>query len=364
MPGRAPRRAGRARSSARSCPASSSRTSARTIERPVPSPLPFRPAPSSATASATSSPRRSSSIRTVPPPCSSAFWKSSLKTSASAVARSPASETGSSSASTVLPATRPCTSIARSRSISSARSTSSSRCSVSTSWTAAIARIRLTESVRARRGSTSGARACSRSSDATVWRLFLTRWWISWASTPRITARPCSSATAAWWAIASSSAAVLVRERRVAVADELADLPPLPAQRQPHVVGAGAALRPRDLAVLEHERGAGRVDGRDRRLHDRLERLLQVERLGDGLRDLRQRLELVHAPLRVGVQARVLDRLGDLGRDRDEQVDLGLAVLARLARADVERAFELRPGRGSGRRGSTRTRPRAGSGRA
>ena len=41
-------------------------------------------------------------------------------------------------------------------------------------------------------------RAWSRSSEATVWRLFLTRWWISWARTPRMTARPCSSATAAW----------------------------------------------------------------------------------------------------------------------------------------------------------------------
>ena len=123
--------------------------------------------------------------------------------------------------------------------------------------------------------------------------------------------------------------AIVVGERRVAVANELADLPPLPPQRQAQRVSPGAALGPRDLAVLEHERGAGRPHRGDRRLHDRLERLLQIQRLGDGLRDLRERLELVHPPLRVGVELRVLDRLRDLRRDRDEQVDLGLGVLAR-----------------------------------
>ena len=116
---------------------------------------------------------------------------------------------------------------------------------------------------------------------------------------------------------------VLVGERDVAVADELADLAPLPAQRQAHGVAAGAALRPRDLAVLEHERGARRVDRRHGRRHDRLERLLEVQRLRDGLGDLRERLQLVDAALRLGVQLRVLDRLRDLGGDRHEQVDLG-----------------------------------------
>ena len=67
--------------------------------------------------------------------------------------------------------------------------------------------MRFTESSSAFCGSISPlARAWRRSSEATVWRLFLTRWWISWASTPRITARPCSSATAAWWAIEESRA--------------------------------------------------------------------------------------------------------------------------------------------------------------
>src|SRR5207244_2632108 len=110
------------------------------------------------------------------PPCSSAFWNSSEKTRASAVARLPASDTGSIADSTRLPAASPWTSIARSRSSSSPRSTSSSRRSVSTSCTAAIARMRLTESWSALRGSTpSASRAWSRSSDATVCRLFLTR---------------------------------------------------------------------------------------------------------------------------------------------------------------------------------------------
>ena len=71
-----------------------------------------------------------------------------------------------------------------------------------------------------------------------------------------------------------------------------------------------------------------------------LERLLQVERLGHRLRDLRERLELGDAPLRAVVQLRVLDRLRDLAGDRHEELDLGLAVLARLARAYVQRAFE------------------------
>ena len=128
---------------------------------------------------------------------------------------------------------------------------------------------------------------------------------------------------------------------RIAVGHELADLAALPAQRQPHRVRAGAALRPCDAAVLEHERRARRVDGVHRRLDDRLERLLEVERLGDRLRDPRQRLELGHAPLGRGVQACVLDRLRHLAGDADEELDLGLRELTGLQRADVDRALEL-----------------------
>ncbi len=119
---------------------------------------------------------------------------------------------------------------------------------------------------------------------------------------------------------------------------------PAPAQRQPHGVGAGTALGPRDAAVLEHDRGPGGVGRLDGRLHDRLERLLQVERLRDRLRDAGERLELVHPPLRLRVQLRVLDRLRDLAGDRHQQVDLGLRERARLAGAHVERALELLAG--------------------
>jgi len=134
---------------------------------------------------------------------------------------------------------------------------------------------------------------------------------------------------------------LFIRERRVAVADELADLAPLPAQRKPHVVRPGATFRPGDVAVLEHERRAGSADGLHRRLHDRLERLLEVERLGDRLRDLRQGLELGDPALRLCVQLCVLNRLRDLVRDRDEQLDLVLRELARRERAHVQRAGEL-----------------------
>ena len=123
---------------------------------------------------------------------------------------------------------------------------------------------------------------------------------------------------------------LLVGERRVPVGDELADLAPLPAQRQAHRVRARAPLRPGDAAVLEHERRAGRVDGVHRRLHDRLERLLEVERLRDRLGDPRERLELAHAALRVRVELRVLDRLRDLRRDRHQQLDLVVVEDARL----------------------------------
>ena len=210
-----------------------------------------------------------------------------------------------------------------------------------------------------------GARACSRSSDATVCRLFLTRWWISWASTPRSAMRPCSSATAAWWAIACSSS----RSSSVnGVSRSQTSSPiwrPRPAQRQcaprgrRHGPRARRSGRPRARA-----RRRSRRSDVDRRRDDRLERLLEVERLGDRLRDPRQRLELVHAALCGLVELRVLDRLRHLGGDRHEQLDLGLGErraargCARSARPRACRA------RGSGRRGSTRTRPRAGWGRA
>ena len=83
------------------------------------------------------------------------------------------------------------------------------------------------------------------------------------------------------------------------------------------------------------------ADGVHRRLDDRLERLLEVEGLGDRFGDLCERLELGDPALCLGVELRVDDRLRDLARDRLEQLDLVLPELARLARAHVERAREL-----------------------
>src|SRR5215210_1224029 len=126
---------------------------------------------------------------------------------------------------------------------------------------------------------------------------------------------------------------VVVRERPVPVTDELADPTALPAQRRPYRVSAWAPFWPRDLAVLEDERGAAGAERLHRRLHDRFEGLLEVERVGHRLRDPRERLELDDSALRGLVQPGVLDRLADLRGDGEQQVDLRAAELPRLARA-------------------------------
>src|SRR5919201_1087005 len=131
--------------------------------------------------------------------------------------------------------------------------------------------------------------------------------------------------------------AVVVAERCVAVAHELADLPSLPAERQANRVGAGASLRPRDVAVLEHEGRTGRADRLHRRLHDGLERFLDVQRLRYGLGDPRQRLEFRDPPLRLRVQLRVHDRVSDLRGDRDQQVDLVAGGITPRGRAGGSR---------------------------
>ena len=130
------------------------------------------------------------------------------------------------------------------------------------------------------------------------------------------------------------------REGRVPIADELADLPSLPAERQANGVPAGVPLGPRDLPVLEDERGAGRADGVHRRPDDRAERLLEVKRLRDRLGDPRKRLELRDPLLRVLVELRVLDRLRDLACDRHQELDLVGIELSRLLRPDVQGALE------------------------
>ena len=169
----------------------------------------------------------------------------------------------------------------------------------------------------------------------------MTRWWISWASTPRSAMRPCSSATAAWLAIASSSCR---SSSENGVSRSTTSSPIVRPRQRNGSRTACTPARPSGQAiapVLEHDRGAGRVDRLDGRLDDRLERLLEVERLRDGLRDPGERLELVHAPLRLRVQLRVLDRLRHLPGDRHQQVDLRLRERPRLPGADVERALEL-----------------------
>ena len=102
----------------------------------------------------------------------------------------------------------------------------------------------------------------------------------------------------------------------------------------------GAALGPGHTPVLEHDGSSGRVHRAHGRLNDRLERLLEVERLRHCLRDPRERLELGNPALGMVVELRVLDRLRHLTCDRHEQVDLRLVVLPRGDRPHVERPLE------------------------
>ena len=145
----------RARSS--SVPRSSSRTSARTIERPVPA----------AGASVDARRRRRRSASTTSPSrraSSTCDVRAAVLERVAEQLREDERERGRAVAGErhrleprldlACPAPTPWTSIARRRPSRSARSTSSSRRSVSTSCTAAIARIRLTESSSALRGST------------------------------------------------------------------------------------------------------------------------------------------------------------------------------------------------------------------
>ena len=125
--------------------------------------------------------------------------------------------------------------------------------------------------------------------------------------------------------------AVVVGERRVAIGDELADLAAPPAQRRAHRVGARTSFRPRDAPVLEHERRSRRRHGVHGGLHDRLERLLEVERLRHGLGDPCERLQLGNPTLGLRVELCVHDRLRDLIRDRLDELDLGRVVLPRGA---------------------------------
>ena len=173
---------------------------------------------------------------------------SSEKTSASAVARLPASEHRLELAPRPpCPAPTPCTSIARSRSSRSARSTSSSRRSVSTSCTAAIARIRLTESSSALRESICRRRARLQAQerrdglqvvlDAVVDLL---------GEHAAHHGTPVLERDGRVLRDRREQLAVVLGERRRAVGDELADLPAAPAQRLADRVRVGPALGPGD----------------------------------------------------------------------------------------------------------------------
>ena len=69
----------------------------------------------------------------------------------------------------------------------------------------------------------------------------------------------------------------------------------------------------------EHERTGVGVRGLGGGAHDLGQLLVEGAGRQRRLGDARERLELRDAPLRATPQARVLDRLADLRRDRDEQ---------------------------------------------
>ena len=237
-----------------SAPRSSSRTSARAIVKPEPVLAARRPARCPRRSPSARSRRRPAAAprRSRPPPCSTAFENSSQNTSASAVARSPRERhrlergvhrrgrRGRFRASPRSRADQPgaVDAVARGRT-SAGRAPRRSRDPVD-----ALAQRLL------------GGRpvladpACSRSSEATVCRLFLTRWWISWASSPR---RACaladSTAAAPWWATVVKQRELLGRPRPRAVAQhhQRADPALLPLQRlgaRPSRPANGARPRP------------------------------------------------------------------------------------------------------------------------
>ena len=347
--GRAPRRARRGRAPGRS------RARCRR-------PPPACRSPSSAMARTTSPSLPASVIEIASPPCSSAFRDSSLKTSASAVARCPASSTGSSSAVTSFPATSPWTSIARSRSTQLGELDD----------VLAVLRQHLVHggdredpvdgvAERLPRIDALGARLQAQERrdglevvlDAVVDLLGED------AAQRHPTVLECHRSLVR---DRVEELAVVVVERRVPVDDELADRPAAPAQRQPDRVRPCAALGPGDRA---RPRGRSRrpcVERLHRRLHDRLERLLEVERLRDRLGDPRERLQLLDPPPRLGVELRVLDRLRRPATAIDVRRSISASVNARGSRVRTLSAPSRTRGRGSAPRGSTRTRPRAGSG--
>ena len=114
--------------------------------------------------------------------CSTAFCTSSVSTSDSGVATSAAStpKLPSRTTATALCGAATSAHIASTRSATASKATRSSSVSDSVSCTSAMLDTRRTDSSSALRDAGSVMRrACSRSSAATVCRLFFTRWWIS-----------------------------------------------------------------------------------------------------------------------------------------------------------------------------------------
>ena len=115
-------------------------------------------------------------------PCSTAFCTVSVSTITSGVATSASStpKLPSRRSRTRVPAPATSPSEPSSRSTIPSKSTRSSSDTASVSCTIAIEATRRTDSSSAvRAAGDSTRRACSRSSAATVCRLFFTRWWIS-----------------------------------------------------------------------------------------------------------------------------------------------------------------------------------------
>ena len=75
------------------------------------------------------------------------------------------------------------------------------------------------------------------------------------------------------------------------------------------------------------------------------EHLVEVDRRVHDPRDAVERLELGDPALRSAPQPGVLDRLAELGRDRQQQRDLVLVVLPRRVGTHVQRAREASAGK-------------------
>ena len=134
---------------------------------------------------------------------------------------------------------------------------------------------------------------------------------------------------------------VVVGERGVAVDDELADRAAAPAERQPHGVGARAALRPRDPPVLEDD-APPRSRGATRPSSGRSPRATPPGRATP--RPPPRSARAPRARRRAGAPARRASHARSTAPTCDAiEVSRPISASrerARLARADVERALQ------------------------